>query len=344
MITVIATSAIGTSAIADEPRRPGNVALERVSGADELNRDALDRTITKAIAYLQREVTAWPQQNDCFSCHNNGDGARALIHATTHGWPVPSDTLAATVGWLNEPDAWTRKNEALPLDDTDLALYQFTATAQAAAVAGIPVKRASLLTACRSLAALQTEEGSWPAAKNALVGNPTTYGTPLATTLVTRCLQQTDARTFAAPVSQARSWMRQQRPRNILNAAALLGYCAEETDAEWKELQEHCRELILAGQHDDGGWGPFANVGSEPFDTAIVLLAFNLSNNRDSLGTVSARARDYLASTQNKDGSWPETTRPANGESYAQRISTTAWCLTALLYKRENSESLTEQP
>ena len=43
------------------------------------------------------------------------------------------------------------------------------------------------------------------------------------------------------------------------------------------------------------------------------------------------RGRTYLISVQNQDGSWPETTRPPNGESYAQRISTTAWSLLALI-------------
>ena len=38
-----------------------------------------------------------------------------------------------------------------------------------------------------------------------------------------------------------------------------------------------------------------------------------------------------LATTIKPDGSWPETTRPANQESYAQRISTTSWALLALL-------------
>jgi hypothetical protein len=39
----------------------------------------------------------------------------------------------------------------------------------------------------------------------------------------------------------------------------------------------------------------------------------------------------YLIDQQQADGSWAETTRPSGGESYAQRISTTAWALLALL-------------
>ena len=80
---------------------------------------------------------------------------------------------------------------------------------------------------------------------------------------------------------------------------------------------------------------------SEPFDTALALLALAGVRNVEALSTspysdrdlagAIQRAREYLVGAQNPNGSWPETTRPPNGESYAQRISTTAWSLLALL-------------
>ena len=44
-----------------------------------------------------------------------------------------------------------------------------------------------------------------------------------------------------------------------------------------------------------------------------------------------ARGRGFLIAGQQEDGSWPETTRPAGGSSYAQRISTAGWATLALL-------------
>ena len=35
----------------------------------------------RAVAYLARETPRWYAGNHCFSCHNNGDGARALFLA-----------------------------------------------------------------------------------------------------------------------------------------------------------------------------------------------------------------------------------------------------------------------
>ena len=51
----------------------------------------------------------------------------------------------------------------------------------------------------------------------------------------------------------------------------------------------------------------------------------------EELKEAIAKGKAYLASQQRPDGSWPETTRPADQESYAQRISTTAWAMLALL-------------
>jgi len=55
---------------------------------------------TRAIAYLATEVPAWSKENHCFSCHNNGDGARALYTARQLSYPVPEQALTDTTEWL----------------------------------------------------------------------------------------------------------------------------------------------------------------------------------------------------------------------------------------------------
>ena len=51
-----------------------------------------------------REVPRWSRENHCFSCHNNGDAARALYDAVRGAMPWPADALADTTGWLARPD------------------------------------------------------------------------------------------------------------------------------------------------------------------------------------------------------------------------------------------------
>ena len=116
--------------------------------------------------------------------------------------------------------------------------------------------------------------------------------------------------------------------------AYLAGRKAESTlDAAVLVLAGHRQwmDVVIRGQGRDGGFGPYAKSPSEVFDTAIAVMA--LGGGRGD-ARVARRGRTYLIESQQVDGGWPETTRPAGAQSYAQRISTSAWALLALLESR----------
>jgi squalene cyclase len=73
---------------------------------------------------------------------------------------------------------------------------------------------------------------------------------------------------------------------------------------------------------------------SEAFDSALAVLALAELSPQLEVRNAVQKGRQYLLAAQLDDGSWTETTRPTGGESYAQRISTTAWALLALLASR----------
>src|SRR5262249_30231137 len=95
-----------------------------------------------------------------------------------------------------------------------------------------------------------------------------------------------------------------------------------------------CLELIRKGQTRDGGWGPYVSSAPEVFDTALVLLALSRLGDKEDSAELIRKGRTYLVKAQQPDGSWSETTRPAGGDSYAQRLSTTGWATLALLATR----------
>ena len=66
---------------------------------------ALGAPEQRAIEFLLREVPAWPAENQCFSCHNNGYAARALFAATRAGHSVPPESIRVTLEWLAR-DLW----------------------------------------------------------------------------------------------------------------------------------------------------------------------------------------------------------------------------------------------
>jgi squalene cyclase len=106
-------------------------------------------------------------------------------------------------------------------------------------------------------------------------------------------------------------------------------------------LRRTSLQILRKGQAPDGGWGPYLTAKPQVFDTAIAVLALSLLDveprlarstyRPDELKEAIAKGKAYLVSQQRPDGSWPETTRPADQESYAQRISTAGWAMLALL-------------
>src|SRR5690349_18358879 len=80
-----------------------------------------------ALTFLAREVPSWPGQNQCYSCHNNGDAARALYLGRKLGYTVPDEALQGTTAWLRTPTRWDEIHGAPAASDRNLARIQFTA-------------------------------------------------------------------------------------------------------------------------------------------------------------------------------------------------------------------------
>src|SRR5437867_11887877 len=98
---------------------------------------AADTPEERALAYLAREVPRWSTENKCFSCHNNGDAARALYTAVRLSYAVPSRVLADTSGWLAQPQRWEHNGGEGPSSNKRLARIQFAAVLVDALDAGL---------------------------------------------------------------------------------------------------------------------------------------------------------------------------------------------------------------
>ncbi len=113
-------------------------------------------------------------------------------------------------------------------------------------------------------------------------------------------------------------------------AGVLLGLAGEDDDQAARQ-RKRCLRLIEQARGPNGGWGPFANYRAEAFDTAIVLVALAGEKQDASTREWITSGRRHLLATQLDDGTWPPTTRPAGAESYADRVSTTAWAVLGLM-------------
>ena len=285
----------------------------------------------KAIDFLVREVPAWSKNNGCFSCHNDGDAARALYAATQKGYTVPASALAATTAWLSQPLSWEQNKGDPGFSDKRLANLQFAVALRAASAAGQVKEKQALQLAARKLVAEQAVDGAWHIEPAATLGSPATWGTALATVMALKTLQEARSEETAAAIFRAERWLRQASPTSVMMAATLLMAAADGTDEWARRRQQDCIRLLGNAQTVDGGWGPYKDSPPEPFDTALALLALAAVRHQPGIAAKIERGRAFLLAEQQADGSWPETTRPAGGESYAQRLSTTGWATLALL-------------
>src|SRR6185436_8344735 len=114
----------------------------------------------KAVNYVAVEVPRWPMENNCFSCHNNGDGARALFLAYRMKQPAPAQALERTADWLQKPNEWG-KSGTTGFGDEKLARIQFAAALVDAVDAGIVKDRSLVVRAAELLLPHQEADGSW---------------------------------------------------------------------------------------------------------------------------------------------------------------------------------------
>jgi hypothetical protein len=222
----------------------------------------------RAVSYLSIEVPAWGKANGCFSCHNNGDGARALYLASQKGYRLQPQILEETTRWLKTPDRWNENKGDPGFNDQRLANLQFAASLQAAVQANA-IERPALQIAARRVAIDQTASGEWPIDQNNAVGSPATYGSTLASYIALGILE--NAKVESNAIHRAQVALRQVEPNNTVSAAVLLLGASRGIDAGKK--YQTALDLISAGEKSDGGWGPYSDSPPEPFDTALVLLA-----------------------------------------------------------------------
>ncbi len=323
-----ATAYVCERRLCDLPTSDPEVFAKQLAKTEPLARSPAPEN--RALSYLMREVPDWRQKHACGSCHNNGDGARALYRAKSLGYPVPAASLASTADWLATPLAWEREAGEPGTSDKKLALIQFAAALVDARDAGLSLDAGLLTEVARALARDQDPDGAWRIAQQTSIGSPVAYGPAVATWQATRTLAAADAVGFARETAKAEAFFVAQPAQNVMDAAATVLALADATSEAARKRRREAIELLALAQGKDGGFGPYRDSAPEPFDTALAILALARTRD-DSHRERIERGRDYLARTQLEEGGWRETTRPPGYQSYAQHISTTAWATLALL-------------
>ncbi len=286
----------------------------------------------RAIAYLSREVPAWNTEHKCFSCHNNGDAAAALLWASPMHRIDLAVSIHPTMDWLSRPQDWHENKGDPAYSDFKLARLQFGGALANANNRHWITDRKPLLEAARQIALDQDEDGSWKIEADSSPGSPVTYGNTLATIKAASILRVAEASAFEVNIKKAAAWLRDVPLENIPTAASVaMWFGQSEPYGDSKTAGPALDYLRQAQSTTTGGWGPYPGSPAESFDTSLAVMAMDFFPNDRDASRRAKLGRRYLVSEQLPEGGWPETTRPSGDESYAQHISTTAWALMALV-------------
>lgn len=285
-----------------------------------------DEPARRSVAYLSVEVPRWSRESHCFSCHNNGDAARALFLAKS----VDRALLAETTRWLSRPDAWDGQGAEGPSNDKRLARLQFALALATAIETGAITDRSVLRKASDRVAADFSPKGSWTSEDGGTVGSPVTYGSRLATAMAIRVFRIDGVDRHEKHLDAAERWLRPRTIENVVEASAVLMIEPKGNGAATVEGRR-AMTFLLEAQSKGGGWGPYPRSPVEAFDTALALIGLAGLRGDTRVDAAIDRGRSALVAMQSRDGSFPASTRPPGGESYAQGISTTGWATIALL-------------
>ena len=292
----------------------------------------------KAVGYLAKQVASFKGAQGCASCHHNGDAARALLMAANRGHDV-GGALAETRAFLQSPAGWTANKSHG--DDEGLMRLQFAAALAAAGEKDLTPAPA-LVEAAKIILADQMQDGSWVPDASDPPNSPLTWGTAVATWMARSTLINAGREPDDFSVAQTDRWLRTVEVESVPDAAGVVLGLGVTSDVMADKQRARYLNLLRFAQRESGGWGPLPNAErATAFDTALVLLALQQLETDPRLARSTYRVeelkeaigkgRAYLVGQQKADGSWPETMRGNTSTSDAQRLSTTAWALMALL-------------
>lgn len=285
----------------------------------------------RGLAFLAAEVPGWVRENRCYSCHNTGVGATALFLAARAGRPVQPHSVRDLTEWLGRPRRWEQNGDKGPFSDKKLARLQFASALLGAADAGLIADPRAVREAALLVAAEQDANGAWRTDAAGVIGSPATLGWALATVVGKNVLGRADPLKYRESIARADRFVRAATVETVPDAAGVLLALGTATDPDATRQRSVAIKLLAEIENGSGAWGPTRNGADEVFDTAIAVLALRSLRASDATSGMIRRGREYLVKTQTADGSWPETTRPAGGTSYAQRVATTGWAVMALV-------------
>jgi hypothetical protein len=297
--------------------------------------EQVQRSVERAIGYLQTESAAWLKQRTCAACHHAAMPLWALGETGRRGYAIDkkfvADTTEATLGSLEKmigSKIWP--DPAAPPDPRPMGRGVYLGAVFMAAVApSLPAldagQKHSLRLIADDIVKKQRADGSW---EFFLSRPPINDSQATDAAWIIMALQSEAgpevAESHRAALAKGMAWLASAEPANR-QAKVLKLLVAIRAGTAREKLQAGIDEL-LALQRADGGWSQLAETTSDTFATGQALYVLSLAGYTAERAEIK-RGIDFLVATQKADGSWPMTSRATpDGKPGSAKLLTPITC------------------
>jgi hypothetical protein len=298
---------LSTLAVADEPATIPRATPQQAQ-----------RSIERAIGYMQTESAAWLKTRKCAACHHVPMVLWSLSEVESQGYAIDKrfvmDTAESTLGSREKMIASKLVDDpAAPPDPRPIGRGVKVGTAfMAVAARSLPSlaegQGQSLRRIADEIIKKQRDDGSWEffLSRPPINESETTDAAWLIMALQGETgPDASESRRVA--LAKATAWLAGTRRPDNLQDKVFQVLLAARSGKPCSEMQTTINQL-LALQRADGGWSQKPEMASDAYATGQTLYVLALTGYTTERPEVR-RAIDFLVATQKPDGSWPMTSR-----------------------------------
>ncbi len=318
----------------------GMVALPAVSADDSVpSPDAIRSAISRSIPLLEKGSRESAEQRQCFTCHNQAMPVLALAEARKRGFAVDEKNFERQ---LQHTWEHLERGKQSYLDGRGQGGKVVTAGYALWTLEAGGRTPDDITTAVASfLLQYQQDESHWRHPGN----RPPSTGSDFTTTYVAlRGLAAFGTEQQQSKIDsrgdQVGKWLLSATPRDTEDRVFRLWSLPYVAGGE-EALQKAASELI-ADQREDGGWAQNAEMKSDAYATATVMVVLLRAGGLSAEHAAVRRGVQYLLNTQLGDGSWHVATRAKPFQTYYESgfphakdqfisITASSWSTLALL-------------